>query len=542
MISSVPVCILTAGQGSRMGVLSAVINKCLLPYKGKAIISHIISAFPEGTPFVIALGYQALQVREYLTMAHPEVEIRFVEVDAFEGPGTGPGYSLLCCRPFLEQPFYFVSCDTLFEANLQKAPTSNWLGVSNVVKHNQADYCNVLVSEGRVTDILDKQTTEARAYAFTGLMYIHDVAPFWSSLEESHVIAGEHQVSNGFKGLMNQGTLEYLVVDWLDLGTYEKYRHAVEAVEEYDFSKTNEFLYFVNQRVIKFFSNETIVADRVKKAALKPRVFPHVGQVGKQWYSYDFVQGSTLYADNHPQLFEQLLVWLEKEVWSRADNVSPKQMEPLCQLFYREKTYARLADYDKKYPARKEYAFVNGQPVGSVDALMKDMPWDELCAGIPTFIHGDLQFDNILYDKVSGKFVLLDWRQDFAGEVAFGDLYYDLAKLMGGIVINYDYIKAGLFRVVEDGCHLWIDFAQRFCGNYYLNSMRKFIESRGLDYKRVQLLRGLIYLNMSPLHHPPFDQALHALGRLVLTEVLYGTKEVPTNTMSGSSVTSLCQN
>ena len=31
--------------------------------------------------------------------------------------------------------------------------------------------------------------------------------------------------------------------------------------------------------------------------------------------------------------------------------------------------------------------------------------------GTPTFIHGDLQFDNVIYGK--GKFKLIDWRHEF---------------------------------------------------------------------------------------------------------------------------------
>ena len=64
-----------------------------------------------------------------------------------------------------------------------------------------------------------------------------------------------------------------------------------------------------------------------------------------------------------------------------------------------------------------------------------------LYEGIPSFIHGDLQFDNIIYNKKLNKFILIDWRQDFAGQIEFGDLYYDIAKLYGGILLNYDYIK-----------------------------------------------------------------------------------------------------
>ena len=92
------VCILTAGQGSRMGNLGQKLNKALHTIDGKAIISHIIDKFPKETEFVIGVGFLGEQVRQYLQIAHENNKIIFVDVDNFLGPGSGPGYSLLCCR------------------------------------------------------------------------------------------------------------------------------------------------------------------------------------------------------------------------------------------------------------------------------------------------------------------------------------------------------------------------------------------------------------------------------------------------------------
>ena len=51
----------------------------------------------------------------------------------------------------------------------------------------------------------------------------------------------------------------------------------------------------------------------------------------------------------------------------------------------------------------------------------------------------DLQFDNIIQRQK--KFKLIDWRHSFDSSIECGDLYYDLAKLYGGIIVNYDQIK-----------------------------------------------------------------------------------------------------
>ena len=68
---------------------------------------------------------------------------------------------------------------------------------------------------------------------------------------------------------------------------------------------------------------------------------------------------------------------------------------------------------------------------------------------MPSNFHGDLQFDNILL-KEDGDFLILDWRQDFSGIIDFGDQYFDLAKLNGGMKVSYKLIKQNKFSFHKD--------------------------------------------------------------------------------------------
>ena len=102
--------------------------------------------------------------------------------------------------------------------------------------------------------------------------------------------------------------------------------------------------------------------------------------------------------------------------------------------------------------------FINGKITPPLDKLLQSIPWKELFHGIPCFIHGDLQFQNILFNKRSKKFLLIDWRQDFAGNVKFGDLYYDLAKLYGGILMNYDHVIMDSYQYKHIGNKVTVSF------------------------------------------------------------------------------------
>lgn len=512
------VCILTAGRGTRMGELGKNLNKALHPINGKAVISHIIEKFPQKTTFVVALGYLGQQVKQYLEIAHPEVSFKFVNVTNYEGPGSGPGRSLMECKGYLEESFYFVSCDTLWKEDIDWQGDKNWLGVFPVSYDEAPNYCNVSVVDGLVVDLKDKTSVECMSYqAFIGLCHIKDYSIFWDGLSRGRLISGEHQVSDGIFSLLKMKKLYAKKIEWIDVGDIDKYKKLVSLYENFDFSKQNEALYIVNDRVIKFFVDENITSARVEKANLNPMVFPKVIESKGQFYAYMFQNGETMYKIGNIENFQKLLDWLEKNLWKKC-VVSNEQMRSTCLSFYREKTYKRIAMYEEKYRDLNIFDFINGENISPVSELLNEIPWERLGDGEPFFMHGDLQFDNILFDKESNNFILLDWRQDFAGQINYGDIYYDFAKLYGGLLVNYDLIKQNLLSYSEEATHISIDFACRYQSSRFINALEEYIMKRGYDLPRVRLIVGLIFLNMAPLHHYPFDKLLHALGRKVLSD------------------------
>ena len=511
-----------------MGPYSDTVNKCLLPIDKKAVITHLIERFPAETVFVIALGHLGDQVRSYLEVAHPDRHFEFVQVDRYEGPGTGPGYSLLCCKPKLEQSFYFIAADTLWDRGLDLNPGEDWIGVARVSQAESAAYCNLrIVQEGassRVAEIIDKKTCSPDNHrAFIGFAHIKNTSAFWKGFERPVQSAGEIQVSNGLNTWIEGARVGVREIVWTDVGDYEKYRREAAKYENFDFSKSDEFLYIVPPRVVKFFRKAEVTDARVKRASKNPSVFPAIERKQGSFYAYQFVKGQTLYETVDPSIFARLLDWLQKSLWKPV-QVDAEAFKLACDDFYRKKTGERIALYQKKYPRHEgSFKLVSeaGEPeVQAIDSLLARVPWDQLRNGVPKFFHGDLQFDNILYDRDSAQFLLLDWRQDFAGNVDFGDQYYDLAKLYGGILLNYDYIKGNLFRFERTGREASLDFAQRRSAKVLVPMLERKIEEMGLDVSKVRLMVGLIYLNMSPLHHAPFDQMLFHLGSwMVQTEL-----------------------
>ncbi len=221
------VCITAAGKGKRMGEFTSVLNKALLPIHGKPAISWIIEAYPADVEIVFALGYLGEQIRTFVAAAYPARRFTFVEVDNWDQPGSGPGYSLLCCRPHLHCPFVFATVDALVTGMVPE-PSENWFGVAEV--DDVSRFCSVKIDgAGRIVRIDDKVANENR-HAFIGIAGIHDHNAFFHALGENReLIAGEHQVSNGFQALLERG-LRIQVFDWYDTGVPETYQDTCRRV------------------------------------------------------------------------------------------------------------------------------------------------------------------------------------------------------------------------------------------------------------------------------------------------------------------------
>jgi hypothetical protein len=103
--------------------------------------------------------------------------------------------------------------------------------------------------------------------------------------------------------------------------------------------------------------------------------------------------------------------------------------------------------------------------------------------------------------------------------VEIGDIYYDLAKLMGGFIINYSDIKNNNFTVTVDNGHVALSVPNIEHSEDYIDQLKQFIVNKGWSYTKVRTLIPIIFWNMSPLHTPPFDQLLWYLGIKLFQEL-----------------------
>ncbi|MEK6840540.1 MAG: hypothetical protein AABX79_01145 [Nanoarchaeota archaeon] len=519
------VCILAGGVASQMGDLTKHANVAILPVNFKASISYIIEKFPEDIEIVIAVGHKKETVIDYLTLAHPNRNIKFVEVDRYVGPGTGPGYGLLCCKEHLQCPFIFAVSDTLILEEVPK-PEENWFGVAPTKETER--YCTVKIKNNLVYQIDDKIKCDNK-YLFVGWAGVKDYEHFWDALENNREpIKGEIQVSNGFKKLIEK-RLVPIGFTWFDTGKLDSYKETNENFsggQGFDFSKNNEFIYFVDGKVIKFFADSEIARKRVERAKHLSGLVPEIDKYKGNFYSYKKRDGQVLYSILNSQIVNDFLQWAKRELWKKINLTEPElsEFKEATKKFYHDKTIKRLEEFYNKTQITDDINNINGVQVPPLKDLLKKIDWNYIYDSVPVKFHGDLQFDNILVnmDEKSHltKFILLDWRQDFGGLINAGDLYYDLAKLYGGMIISYQLIKKGDFSFDMSGSSIHYNYAIRNDLLEAKEEYESFIKKNNFDLNKIKIITSLIFLNMSPLHKEPFDLMLYYLGKSMLYKSL----------------------
>lgn len=498
------VLILAAGLGSRLSGLTTEINKSLLPINNKAIISHIINKFPSEYEFVIAAGYKSESLKDYCKVVYPNHKFTFVDIDNIDGENSGPGYSAIKCKEYLKRPFYLTTCDCLITSNLPHLD-GNWLGVTET---SYPEKYSTLKTDtnGNITEYSDKNV-KGFDLAFIGLAGIWDYNIFWNELE-SNIKNGE--VVSAFINPTKYPTFKSKKLNWLDTGNLDDLKKAKEYFNDEPLSlqKDNkEITYKDNSVFLKFIPNKSVLENRVKRANVLKKHIPSNFNNTENFIYYKWSNGNTLYSIDDLKVYKEFLSHLSSNLSTLKNN----SLEHI-KKFYVDKTNERLELFIQKNGS--EYYELNhnirGKDYPSMKQLLAKVDYTEFNNNpFYELFHGDLQFDNVIYDYKSNKFTYIDWRESFGGYTESGDVYYDLAKLYGGCLIPYDMMKDENNIDYVEGSYS-VNYFYKISENLSLfkEHYENWIIENGYDINKVKLITALIFLNMSPLHDEKFSKML----------------------------------
>jgi hypothetical protein len=191
----------------------------------------------------------------------------------------------------------------------------------------------------------------------------------------------------------------------------------------------------------------------------------------------------------------------------------------VCLDFYLEKTIKRVGQFLSQNNLEDEEHIINGEQVPTIVAMLEAIDFDWLTDAPQYQFHGDFILDNTI--KTTDGFTLIDWRHNFGGLLTAGDRYYDLAKLNHNLTVNHDIVSNNHFTVqLEEGNVVTCDIHRKNNLVKCQDMLFDFIAAEGLDGNRVRLLTSIAWLNMSPLHHKPYDQFLYYFSKLHLWQAI----------------------
>lgn len=515
-----------AGTGTRLGEFTDNINKTLLSVGNKPVISHIVEKFDEDTEIVLALGYKGDYIRQFLTLAYPRRNFTFVDIDVFEGEGSGLGYTLNKCRGYLQSEFIFISNDTIITdelPSLQKMSFNNWIGYSDVA--GGVDYRSLNIGEDGIANRLFEKNESSGSPAYIGVCGIKDYEKFWELIDERAILTGE---SYAIQKMMEGGIrFDSIKFEWYDSGNKDILAKARERLKEDDepniLEKPDESIWFVEDKVIKFCIDSKFIKNRATRSkSLKPYV-PEVLDITENMYSYKKVSGTIFSEAVTTENFKFLLDWLE--TFHEPVKVDKKEFKKSCLGFYKDKTYKRVDEYFERFGnSDSDKEVINGTKVPSIKSLLGRIDWDWVSDGVSVRFHGDLHFENILVSEGNSHntlpITLLDWRQDFCDSLDYGDVYYDLAKLMHGLIISHDIINDDLYTFDRSMNEIKYDFLRKNINIDCEEIFIEYINKWGYDTKKVKVMTALIFLNIAKFHHYPYCHLLFYLGKNLLNNNL----------------------
>ena len=127
----------------------------------------------------------------------------------------------------------------------------------------------------------------------------------------------------------------------------------------------------------------------------------------------------------------------------------------------------------------------------------------------------------IFYNELTGDFLLIDWRDNFGESKDFGDVYYDLAKLYGGITMNYSLVKdVKNYSFNKDKNYVTYSYKSDNNLEIFKTYYEKWIINNGYDLNKIKKITAIIYLNMSPLHCDGLDDLLFFHSLKMLNEII----------------------
>jgi len=476
------------GYGTRMGRLTSVKPKALIPIDGKPIIFHLFDNNPN-SKFIVITDYHADVLIKYIRKYRPSVDVQFI-ISTEKSTAAGIPEAIKS----VDGSFFVLWSDLLVKTEIQE-PNVNTIGIG-VTTPQDKFLCRWSFRHQKLL----KESANIGGVA--GIFYFKD-KKYLDSLDEK-------QSLTTFLSKVFVESFDIKDID--DVGTEDRF---------YLLNKTNRFFN-------KLTFNKTTVQKEAIVDEYKKLIKDEIG-----WYEYL----TTFNFDRMPKLISK-----DPFIIQRLNGKNPFSYEPSehflndvintintihnyefintdleeLRLVYLTKTLERVHEVSDLIPFfTDDFITINGNkyknPFSSnhIDEFKTQI---ESLYNVKSFrlIHGDCTFSNMI--NVDEKCYLIDPRGYFGKNKLYGDPRYDWAKLYYSFVGNYDNVNSKKYslEVAPNSVTYSID------ANGWEKYEDSFFNAIPYTKEEIQLLHVLIWFSLCGYVKEDYSSVLLAFYNAVV--------------------------
>ena len=179
--------------------------------------------------------------------------------------------------------------------------------------------------------------------------------------------------------------------------------------------------------------------------------------------------------------------------------------------FHLNKLNLRLSEFKKNLKKKYYFLFdddfitINNKKLFGLNKIfkyIKNTLNNNYCYPNYAIMHGDLCFNNILYDPITEKMKLIDPRGSFENNSSiFGDQKYDISKLIHSSVYGYDYLISDLYDLEINNKKINYKIHFRENHDFLIKISNNLIKKFNYNINEINFFTGMLFLTMPPLHY-----------------------------------------
>lgn len=502
-----------AGRGSRMLSLTSNCSKSMIPVAGKPLISYLLDQLINNNlkDVTIIVGYEKESLMKYVsTFYKDKLNITFVEQKELLGLCHAI-YQVMNTIDMKNYDSVFIMLgDAIF--NTTKIFDFSKSYIACKIMSDYSRWCIASSKDNILIKLLDKPSIKPDVnQALVGAYYFNDASKFEKSvidaINSGITIRNEYQISTAIEIYKEYENIHIMNIEddeWFDFGEFDTYNinkrrfnqsRFFNNVEYHDNSITKRSKLNGNkiQKEINWF---LAIPDSLKKYL--PNLVNYSLDDYDPYYTLEYCSGSTLqemwlYNNLDSEAWEKILSIVLNTLNDFKENSREKTID--FQSFVKSQILNRvnLAEFFKGS------LDINGEHY-DLEMLKQFFTnylenfTNRFASAESIIVHGDMVFSNIIYDSFNNDIKLIDPRGDFCGNIMYGNVYYDLAKLAQCIIGDYDYIVNDLFTLTDDGYEIYLDKPTDFKKNLFYKIVKDY------NVYDVLFLTAVQFMTMIPLH------------------------------------------